>query len=254
MNNADFSASVEQQQSSTAKRCPKCQFVILLLSGIIASIAIFFIFNVLPQYTEEHKFKVNSVKTYVHNGYVLIDADLTMNFSTEVIEALENGIPLTIAVEVQVYRQRRWWRNIVVKESLQLFELAYHPLTNVHVVKNLATGERYSFNSREEALSVLGTIRGAHLIKQEQLKADEQYYVRIRTLLDINHLPPALRQIAALSSAWRLESKWSHWPIIVHKPEQKKKSGLPMQESLPEQVQKQLAEQPVLKEPIKAQP
>ncbi len=195
------------------KTVSKKQFFLLLFIGTLASITIFVVFELLPQYSEQNKFLVNSAKTYAKDGDILIDANLTMNFTKQVVEALENGIPLTIAVEVQVYRKRPWWRNDIVKESLQLFELRYHPLTDVHVVKNLADDERYSFNSRKEALAVLGTIRGAHLIKRKKLNPGEHYFVRIHTLLDINHLPPALRQIAALSSAWRLESNWFQWPV-----------------------------------------
>ena len=217
MDASEFSQS-EAVPERRQKRYPKGQFFTLLLLGVIAAVVIFIIFNLLPQYTEQQMFLVNSVKTYSKGEHILIDADLSMNFSDEVIDALENGIPLTIAVEVQVFRERPWWRNVILKESLQLFELAYHPLTNVHVVKNLATDERYSFNSREEALSVLGTIRGAHLIKKARLNSNEHYYVQIHTLLDINHLPPALRQIAALSPAWRLESNWSRWPISIDRP------------------------------------
>ena len=215
MNSTVAAQSAEPEPVKSKKRSARYQFFALLLLGITGSVAIFVIFNVLPQYTEQQMFRVNSVKTYAQSEHILIDADLSMNFSSEVIEALENGIPLTIAVEVQVYRQRQWWPDVIIKESLQLFELAYHPLTNVHVVRNLATQERYSFNSREEALLVLGTIRGAHLIEQQQLKPDQTYYVQIHTLLDINHLPPALRQIAALSPAWRLESNWSRWPVLI---------------------------------------
>ncbi len=231
MNTTVVAQSAEPEPVRSKQRCARCQFFALLLLGIVGSGGIFVVFNVLPQYTEQQKFSVNLVKTYAQGEHILIDADLSMNFSSAVIEALENGIPLTIAVEVQVYRQRRWWSDVIIKESQQLFELAYHPLTNVHVVRNLATQDRYSFNSREEALQVLGTIRGAHLLEKQQLKADQQYYVQIHTLLDINHLPPALRQIAALSPAWRLESNWSRWPILI---KNQKKKPAKNQMALPE--------------------
>ncbi len=237
MNSTVVAQSAEPEQVKSKKRSARYQFFALFLLGVMGSVAIFVIFNVLPQYTEQQMFSVNSVKTYAQSDHVLIDADLSMNFSSEVIEALENGIPLTIAVEVQVYRQRKWWPDVIIKESLQLFELAYHPLTNVHVVRNLATQDRYSFNSREEALQVLGTIRGAHLIEKQLLKPDQTYYVQIHTLLDINHLPPALRQIAALLPAWRLESNWSRWPVLIQNLKQKSANS-----------------QVDLKEPVEAQP
>ena len=190
------------------KRCPKCQFFTAVALVLIGSLVLLLLFNLLPGLTTRGEFQVLSAHTYELKNSIVIDADLKMNFSADVVEALENGIPLTIAVEVQVFRERRWWRNIIIKESLQLFELRYHPLTNVHEVKNIATQERYSFDSRQDAMAVLGTIRGAHLIDKKVLSQDTQYFVQIHTLLDVSRLPPALRQIASLSPSWRLESPW----------------------------------------------
>lgn len=195
------------------KRCPKCQFFTALAVVVFCSLLLLFLFNTLPRFTSSNDFLISSASTYVINDNILIDADLTMNFSADVVDALENGIPLMVAVEVQVFQERLWWRNIVIKESLQLFELRYHPLTDVHEVKNMATGDRYSFNSRKDAMATLGTIRGAGLIEKKLLSQDSQYFVQMRTLLDISHLPNALRQIASLSSSWRLESPWYRWPI-----------------------------------------
>lgn len=195
------------------KRCPKCEFFAALAVVLFCSLLLLFLLNTLPRFTSTSNFLISSASTYEVNENILIDADLIMNFSEDVVEALENGIPLMIAVEVQVFRERPWWRNIIIKESLQLFELRYHPLTDVHEVKNVATGERYSFNSREDAMATLGTIRGARLIEKKLLSQDGRYFVQMRTLLDISYLPTALRQIASLSSSWRLESPWYRWSI-----------------------------------------
>ncbi|WP_198263627.1 DUF4390 domain-containing protein [sulfur-oxidizing endosymbiont of Gigantopelta aegis] len=156
---------------------------------------------------------MTSASSFKRGDSIAIDADLKISFPEVVVEALENGIPLTIAVDVQVLRERKWWRNVIIKESTQLFELRYHPLTNVHEIKNIASDDRYTFNSRQDAMAVLGTIRGAYLIEQKDLSKNHHYLVQMRLLLDISRLPPALRQIASLSPDWRLESAWYRWDI-----------------------------------------
>jgi len=207
------------------KRCPNCQFLLALVLVLVFSLVLLLFFNLWPRLSPSGQFQISSAKTYDMNESIVIDADLKMNFSKEVVEALENGIPLTIAVEVQIFRERPWWRNIVIKESMQLFELRYHPLTDVHEVKNLATQERYSFKSREDAMAVLGTIRAAHLIDKKMLNKNDQYHVQIHTLLDISRLPPALRQIASLSSSWRLESPWYQLAVNSDKKHNKESVG-----------------------------
>ncbi len=195
------------------KRCPKCDFLIASVVVLITSFSVMSLFNLLPGLINKTDFQVISASSFEKNNSIAIDADLKMNFPNEVVEALENGIPLTIAVEVQVLRERPWWRNIIIKESRQRFELRYHPLTNVHEVKNLATNERYTFNSRQDAMAVLGTIRGAQLIEKQELSSTKSYFAKMRIMLDINRLPLALRQVASLSSSWRVESPWFLWEI-----------------------------------------
>jgi len=195
------------------KRCTRCQLLIALLIIFVGSFTVLLVFNFFPRLINKGNFQVISASSYELNNGIAIDADLKINFPDDVVDALENGIPLTIAVEVQVLRKRFWWRDLVIKGSTKRFELRYHPLTNVHEVKNIATSERYSFDSRQDAMAVLGTIRGALLIEKKELNKNEQYFVQMRILLDISRLPSELRQVASLSSSWRLESTWYQWQI-----------------------------------------
>lgn len=183
---------------------------------LVLSLIFLFLFNLLPRFTTQGEFQVSSARSYSVKDRIVIDADMNMKFSAEVAEALENGIPLTIKVEVQVLRKRFLWRDIMVKESLQLFELRYHPLTDIHEVVSIATQERYSFHSRQDAMIVLGTIRAADLMDKKLLNNNNQYHIRMRTSLDISRLPLALRQIASLSSSWHLESPWFVWSIALN--------------------------------------
>ncbi|GEM_PF-1023574 len=195
------------------KRCPECQFIIISTVILLSSIAVFLLLNALPHIASKGDFQIISASSYQNRDGIAVNADLKMDFPDEVVDALENGIPLTIAVEVQVLRERQWWRNVMIKDSIKLFELRYHPLTNVHEVKNIATDERYSFNSRQDAMAVLGTVRGAYLIANRELSKMNDYLIQMRIRLDISHLPAALRQVASLSSSWRLESAWYQWKI-----------------------------------------
>ncbi len=195
------------------KMCPNYQCLQATFLVFFCALGAYVFFNWLPYLINKNDFQVISANSYSQNKNIFIDADLQMNFPTPVAEALENGIPLTIAVEAQVFRKRTWWRDIIIKKSTLLFELRYHPLTNVHEVKNIASNERYSFDSYQAAMNALGTIRGAQILQNNQLLGNYQYFIQMRLLLDISHLPPALRQVASLSSSWRIESHWYQWKI-----------------------------------------
>ncbi len=187
------------------------QLITMIILTVILFAIILRILFLLPQWIGKHEFDVVSATSYTRNNSILVDADIKMDFSDEAVEALENGIPLTVVVEVKVMRKRAWWLDVSIKASQKIFEFRYHPLTNVHQVTNMASGERYSFNTRQQALDILGTIRSAQLIEIDKLDNKSSYYIMMRAFLDTSRLPAALRQIAALSPAWRLESQWYQW-------------------------------------------
>jgi len=195
------------------KPSQRYQLLAMIIVGLILFVIILRILFLLPQWIGKHEFNVLSASSYTRDNQIVVDADIKMDFSDKAVEALENGIPLTVAVEVKVLRKRSWWRDVIIKESQKNFEFRYHPLTNVHEVKNLATGERYTFNTRQEALDVLGTIRSAQLIEINKLENNYTYYFQMRAFLDTSRLPAALRQVAALSPEWRLESQWFQWQL-----------------------------------------
>ena len=150
-----------------------------------------------------------------HNevGYWL-DAQLHYRFSDTALDALENGVPLTVGIEIQVRRHDAWLWEIPVTRLVIKRAIRYQTLSELYQVTDFATSAKSHFATRDAAMAALGSLQGMQLLAQPDGDPQEAYEVRLRTQLDINALPLPLRPLAYLKSAWNLDSGWYRWPLI----------------------------------------
>ena len=87
-----------------------CRFVAFaaLMLGLIAGLA-------------AEGFTVTEVNTRLVEGTFVLDAQVDYQFSERALEALDNGVPLTLQVHIQVRPQDDWiWDNSLVDQRLRL--------------------------------------------------------------------------------------------------------------------------------------
>jgi len=158
-------------------------------------------------------FRVKEVETRVEDGTYLLNARIDYRLTPEVLEALENGVPLVMLVHVQVRRSDAWiWEESVLDLQLR-YTIRHRPLSDTYEVFRLPGTKGRSFVTREAAIAALGEIRDLHLIDQDRLAPDEAHEVQIKAALDIEELPLPLRPMAYLRPSWNLASGWTKWPL-----------------------------------------
>ena len=157
-------------------------------------------------------FEVRSVHTRLVDGVYLLDADIDFDFSDESLEALHSGVPLTVAVEMEVLRERLLVDDRIARVAA-LYQLHVHALSGQYVVTALATGSTRTFPTYPEAVAELGRLRDFPLFDAALLDDDEAYRLRMRASLDIEALPSPMRLIAYFDSLWRLSSNWYSWEL-----------------------------------------
>lgn len=158
-------------------------------------------------------FHVKDARTRLEDGTYVLDADIDFRFSPEALEALDNGVPLTILVHIQVRAVDAWiWDDSATDLQLR-YAIRYKPLSERYEVYRLPGDRGRSFVSREAAIAALGEIRDLQLVAQDRLDPEETYEAQIKVELDIEELPLPLRPMAYLRPAWKLGSSWTKWPL-----------------------------------------
>lgn len=149
---------------------------------------------------------------HVADKTVEIDLQQRFNLNETVLEALQNGVPLTFVSHVRVRRGVAWW-EVGVREFQLLNVVRYRPLSDLYELHNLQTDQHRTFVSRKALLEALGELSGVSVIPSDQLEAEGRLIVGVKTYLDIGALPLPLRPQAYVSAAWHIYSGEHSWPL-----------------------------------------
>lgn len=158
-------------------------------------------------------FSVQTATAYVQEGSYRLNASVHYELSGEVLQALNNGVPLTLVLETRVQRVRPWWSNALLARQEQRHQLTFHAFSGQYLVRNLASDTLEIYPSLASALFELGTVVNLPLLPVSELTAGKDYEVQLRALLDIEALPAPLRPVAYVNPGWRLISEWFTCPL-----------------------------------------
>jgi hypothetical protein len=156
-------------------------------------------------------FEVRSASTRQVGGVHTLDARLQLVLSSEALEALSSGVPLTIELQLQVIRIRRFvWDDAEAELALR-YELQYRPLSQRYLVRNLNSGDQDSFATLYSALNNLGRVQGLPVIDDALLEYGKNYRVRLRAMLNTQQYSAPLRLLLFWRDEWQLQSEWFEW-------------------------------------------
>ncbi len=158
-------------------------------------------------------FQVTRAETRTDGDLIRLDAEIRYGFSEPALEALGNGVPLTVAVHIQVRGSEDWlWDRSLVDRRLR-YRIRYKPLSERYLVSRLPAAQGRTYVSRETAVAALGEIEDLALLGRARLKPGADYEIHINASLDLEELPLPLRPVAYLRSAWKQSTGWTKWPL-----------------------------------------
>ena len=156
---------------------------------------------------EDPGFAVREAEIRLVGEIYRLDAGIDFAFSRESLEAMENGVPVTVLIEIEVLRERP-----LLDERIHRVRAGYrldtHALSDRYVITELRSGQTHTYRSFEDLRAGLGEIRGLPVLERWRLGPGHRYRIRLRARLDIEALPSPLRPLAYLSPLWRLRSDW----------------------------------------------
>jgi len=188
---------------------------LLAMPVVMAFLAVLAIGTGLAQddVQREGYFEVRSASTEISDGVYTLDARLQLVLSSEALGALESGVTLTIELQMEVIRERRWMTDATEAELAVRYELEYRPLSERYIVKNLNSGEQDSFATLYSALNSLGRVQGLPVIDDALLEPDRDYRIRLRANLNTQQYPATLRLLFFWRGQWQLQSEWFEWSL-----------------------------------------
>lgn len=139
---------------------------------------------------------------------------LSLAFSFELTRSLEDavtrGIPLYFTTEVQLSRPRWYWFDEKTVSTAQTIRISYNVLTHQYHA-SISGRLQQSFNSLDDALSLVRRPNRWVIAEKGALKSGEVYNVAVRMGLDVARLPKPFQVHALNSSDWRFSSDWAQF-------------------------------------------
>jgi len=165
-----------------------------------------------PQVLAE--FSVKEVRAREDGGMLVMDARIDYGFSEDALEALDNGVPLTVEVHIQLRGVEDWvWDESLVDQRLR-YVIRYKPLSERYLVSRLPADGGISYVTRDAAVAALGEIEGLQLVSRDRLRKEGgRFEIQVKASLDIDELPLPLKPMAYLLPSWKLSSGWTKWPL-----------------------------------------
>ncbi|MFO7594078.1 MAG: DUF4390 domain-containing protein [Pseudomonadota bacterium] len=196
-----FTTRALQKVSDPARRTPFRQLMLALLIAIV------------PTSVIASEFFITGIHTKLQDDVYLLDANIDYRLTDVVIEALNNGVPITLQVNIEIHRKRRWWLDAEMASLEQRYRLRYHALSHQYLLQNINSGAFYAFQALDAALVTLGNLKDFPLLDKQLIEENEAYEVLLHAELDIEALPSPLRPLAYITPAWRLDSDWYTWSL-----------------------------------------
>ncbi len=158
-------------------------------------------------------FTVHNAKTELVGDIYRLDANLELRLTPQALTALDNGVTLTIVLDIEVYTPSRYLWDSVLAALEQRYEIQYHTLADQYLLRNINSGSQSVYSTLDAALDALGKIEQLPILDAHLLQAKKQYKVRVRSRLDLSSLPVPMQLRAYISSEWWLNSGWYSWDL-----------------------------------------
>jgi len=160
---------------------------------------------------EAPRFEVRSA--YIEPAERVYELNATLNFDLPegARAAINEGVPLTLHLEIVVKRQRNYWLDETVATLDQYYELAYRALSERYLVRNLNSGEQASYATLDAALDALRVISRLPILDQALVSPNRRHEISVRGNLDVRTMPDTLRFVLFWSDDWRQRSEWYTW-------------------------------------------
>lgn len=144
---------------------------------------------------------------------LLLNATFEFELPQALEEAVQKGIALYFNIEFELFRKRWYWFDRKVASSTLTYRLSYSPLTRQY---RLARGGlSQSFESLDEALALLKSVRNWKVADKSVLNPRDEYDAQVRMRLDVTQLPKPFQVNAITSREWTLASDWREVPVTA---------------------------------------
>lgn len=160
----------------------------------------------------DERFEIRNAYAQPVDGVWQLTAVLDLSLSNSAGDALAEGIPLTLVLDILVTRERRFLPDEAVAELQQRWRLEYDALSERYVVVNANSGAQSTYPTLDEALADLSRVEALPLIDEDLLVAGVRHDVSLQASVEIGGISTAVKMLVFWRE-WSRATEWYTWSI-----------------------------------------
>jgi hypothetical protein len=159
----------------------------------------------------EGRFEVRSADLELNDGVYHLNARIDLPVSEAVRRGLDEGVPLTLELDLDIERVRQLLPNSRVAELTQRYHLQYNAVSARYVLRNENSGQLESLGTVDAAVEQLAGVRNLPVLDKSLITPDRRYEASVRAKIDYGTVPFSLRMLMFWVNEWHRESDWYTW-------------------------------------------
>jgi hypothetical protein len=142
-------------------------------------------------------------------SHLLLFARVENGFTPEMIETVQNGIPVSFDFRVELDRVRSNWFDSNLVSRFITHTLLYDTLKQEYEVRSSENNNHTQrFKSLEKAILAMTELNGLKVVELDQLRPEAPYALGLKVKLAEKTLPLGMHSIIPFMSLWDFETPW----------------------------------------------
>lgn len=141
--------------------------------------------------------------------HLLLFCSIKNSFTPEMIEGIQNGIPVTFTFHIELEQVRSKWFDKNINEMTLQHTLTFDSLKEeYHIQKSEKSKNPTVTDALDEAMTLMAELNGIKIIPRGELTPDAPYALNVKAKLAEKTLPLHMHHIIPFVSLWDFETDW----------------------------------------------
>ncbi|MFB3059336.1 MAG: DUF4390 domain-containing protein [Gammaproteobacteria bacterium] len=158
-------------------------------------------------------FRVQNASFSLDETLLELNCEIEIELPAYISIAIEQGFAVPLMFEVEILSPIKYWPDRKIVSLKQQYQLHFLPMLGSYVIFDLNAGQRYYFDSLNEAVENLHEVNNYPMLDVNNISDERSYYARLRFGIDSDELPLPLKSSSLWDNDWNLKSDWYAWDI-----------------------------------------
>ena len=197
----------------------------------LTSLVLFLMTLVTSQPAFAESAKVSQVKVLTQGKYITVSAQLKEGFNDQILEAIQNGMPITFNFEIELIRDDLVKDNLI-RASTVSHTVQYDSLKKVYRFTQTGKNANRKIITRKKSQyqDLMSTLKDIPVAPVYRLNPEEKYYIRVKANLDSDQSPTSFKSLFFFVPFNDFQTAWAQTSPIsmdpdMEKPQEVKHSG-----------------------------